>query len=72
MTPPEVLQFIRELPATVTRVEIPGVLVIEQQPAAIIRAVPEVGDVERAAKAKEQRPPSDVESLGHTPPEWKD
>jgi hypothetical protein len=72
MTLDEVLAFARQLPATVTRVELPGVLVVEQQPAAIIRAVPEVGDVERAQKAKEQRPPSDVESLGHMPPEWKD
>jgi hypothetical protein len=29
--------------------------------------------VEKAQRAKAaERPPSDVESLGHTPPEWKD
>ena len=84
MTPNEVLAFARQLPATVTRIEVPSFvldgqgnavlvhLVIEQAAPPVIRSAPEIGDVERAAKAKEQRPPSDVESLGHTPPEWKD
>lgn len=71
MTLDEVLAFARQLPATVTRVELPGVLVVEQQPAAIIRAVPEIGDVERSAQKKAERPPSDVESLSHIPPEFK-
>ena len=74
MTLDEVLAFARQLPATVTRVELPGVLVVEQQPATIVRAVPELGDVERAAKARAaaERLPSDVESLSKIPPEWKD
>lgn len=73
MTLDEVLAFARQLPATVTRVELPGVLVVEQAAPPVVRAAPEIGDVEKAARAKAaERPPSDVESLGHTPPEWKD
>jgi hypothetical protein len=72
MTAEEVLAFCRGLPPTVTRVEWGG-LVVEQAAPPIVRAAPEIGDVEKAQRAKAaERPPSDVESLGHTPPEWKD
>jgi hypothetical protein len=83
MTPEEVLAFARGLPPTVTRIQFPfmnydgktviGVLTIEQAAPPVVRAAPEIGDVERAQKAKEaQRGPSDIESLGVAPPEWKD
>lgn len=73
MTADEVLTFARNLPPTITRVEIPGVLVIEQAAPPVVRAAPEIGDVGKAARAKAaERPPSDVESLGHTPPKWED
>jgi hypothetical protein len=87
MTPDEVLAFARGLPPTVTRVEFHddpphgqrspdgqymGHVVIEQAAPSVVRAAPEIGDVERAQKAKEAQRPSDIESLGVAPPEWKD
>jgi len=72
LTAEEVLAFLRGLPATVTRLEWNGI-VIEQAAPPVVRAAPEIGDVERAQKAKEaQRGPSDIDSLVVAPPEWKD
>lgn len=65
MTPDEVLAFARALPHSVTRVEIVGVLVIEQQPVGLVRTVPDVGDATKASAAKEKAARrSDVDSLG--------
>lgn len=80
MTLDEVLAFARQLPPTVTRIQVPvwveggkqDVLIVEQQPASIVRAVPEIGDVEKARRVREEKGPSDVDSLSKTPPEWKD
>lgn len=82
MTPDEVIVFAQRLPPALTRVEMPimspdgravvATLVIEQASPHIVRAVPEIGDVEKAAKAKEAQRPSDVESLGHIPPAFRE
>lgn len=72
MTAEEVHAFIARLPPTVTRVEIVGVLVIEQAAPHVVRAVPEIGDVEKAAKARAEQKPSDVESLGRIPPAFRE
>lgn len=68
MTPDEVLAFARALPQSVTRVEIVGILVIEQQPVGLVRTVPEVSDATKASAAKEKAARrSDVDSLGLEP-----
>lgn len=73
----ELLAFAARLPPDVTEVDwITGFgterIVIKRSPPAIVKAAPEIGDVEKAAQKRAEQKPSDVSSLAAVPPAFKD
>lgn len=73
----ELLAFAARIPPDVIELDwITGFgterIVIKRSVPVVVKAAPEVGDVEKAAKAKEAQRPSDVSSLSAIPPQFKD